>query len=251
MKKFIYIIAVSLSFGIFSCENEKIMYDYPDNRIGFIFPKNTDSTLTKTFVYDEAERVRDTVFIKLKTIGFLYNYDRAITFKQVTVADTINAEANVHYLGFDSPEYKGRLCVPADKDTVTIPIILLRDKSLLKETVLLRIAIAENEFFKLGFPKEVVKNVVISEELSMPSDWPKYGTAFNPYGKVKHRFLIEKSGLPWTNETMEQFKVDLAYFQYLKAEMKIELEKENARLKIEDPDNYPLSEADGTEVKFS
>lgn len=252
MKNLLYIIVVSLSFVVFSCEEaDRLMYDYPNDRVGIVFKSSTDSVLRKTFVYDPETCLRDTVFVELKTIGFLYDYDREVKFKQVMVDGKNNAEAGVHYVPFDSPELKEKMHIPAGKNIAAIPVILLRDNSLKEQEVFIQVTLVENEYFQLGFPKNITQNIIFSDKLSKPLKWDFGKYTIGDYGTVKHRFLIDKTGFLWDDATFQLlFRDDAPYGNFIYNKMKDELMKENERLKIEDPSHYPLSEADGTEVKF-
>lgn len=254
MKKYIFGFLTFVSFATFSCKNDKFIYDYPNDKVYFAY--TGDSVTRASFIAQPAEVVRDTVYIRVNTMGFVANYDREV---KIVQADTILvgkivAEPGVHYVAFNSPEMKGKIVVPAGKAKADIPIILLRDKSLLNSECLLYVKIVDNENFKLGFPTAQYNRVIFSEMLSMPKKWNYLEYHFGVYGQVKHKFLIDNSEYLWDDDYIDVLIADYTYMTLMSNKMKAKLVEENARLKElypDDPYKQVLRESDGTEVKFS
>ena len=72
-------------FGLFACEDDMDVYNSPDNRLNFVYELNTmaDTVIPRTFVYEGEDRVLDTVWLEVVTMGFVEDYDRPFTLEQV------------------------------------------------------------------------------------------------------------------------------------------------------------------------
>lgn len=112
------------------CHDSSELYDYPTNKIGFLLEGNVNKDITKTFIYDHSSIERDTIYLEMRTMGFVTSYDRRVLLEQ---ADALleagngiaNAVPGVHYVPFDSPEYDQFSVVPAGSAIARIPVILL------------------------------------------------------------------------------------------------------------------------------
>lgn len=254
MKKYIFGALIGISLATFSCKDDKLMYEYPFDKVYFKYTES-DSITRKSFVYDPVEVVRDTVFINLQTIGKVTNYDREVKIVQrdTTAVGKITAIPNVHFVAFDSPEMKGKMVIPAGASKAKIPIILLKDISLESSEALLYVEILDNENFLQGLPGALKNRVVFSCMLSKPALWRNMQYYFGDYGQVKHQFLIDQTGFKWDEDFVNAFAIDGNYVQAMAINMRKRLEEFNAALKEQypnDPSKQTLKEADGTVVKF-
>lgn len=198
-----------------------------------------------SFIYEPKSVVRDTFFLDVRTIGGLTNYDRLIKLEQVPEfrdsivfhpttklpVDTIKiavanqAQAGVHYVGFDSPEMKPLLVMKADQVTAKLPIILLRDASLENVSYRLRIAIRANDDFMLGETKSLAKTLSFSDRLERFYSWRLDNStapawlAFGKYSTVKHQFMYEVIDEP-IDEAWYQAVVSIGALQHYKNKLK-------------------------------
>lgn len=200
-----------------------------------------DSVNQSFFVYD-SDKMRDTVYVFVKTMGKVSSTDRPIALVQTNTGDDA-AVPGTHYVPLDDPEVTKHMYVPAGKVYAKIPIILLRDKSLQTSQKRLELEVAKNECFRPGIDAWR-KFVITTTDLAVkPAMWDsRWRYYFGPtFGSVKLKFIINATGytdfdnlpsdysyITWLKTTVQQ-----AFFDYNKAH----------------PDD-PLKEADGTLVTF-
>ena len=99
-----YAVLLSTMLLVFSCKQNLQTYDDPINRLNFYYPSNpSDSTTRYTFVFEEDDFVRDTVWLQVRTMGFLSDSDREISVKQIEVEGELNAKPGDHYVAIDDP----------------------------------------------------------------------------------------------------------------------------------------------------
>lgn len=249
---------IPLTFLLFvSCEKDLPVYDYPDNELNFDLKLNSTTGIAEEFSYSfvfAGENVeKDTAWFTVNTQGFLADYDRPFELKQVPAGEGLkDAVAGQHYVSFDSEEMRKFLVIPANSNTVKIPVLVLKDASLEQEDVHLFFEIKENEHFKQGLPVYRTAKLSISNRLSKPTSWGRaHDYYFDPYGPVKHRFMIEVTGLTWDDEFCQKIQDDndFGYIQYLTTKLYKALEAENAARAARGEDI--LREADGSPVTFT
>lgn len=266
MKKMMYLLAtVALAFAFASCEKDLEPNRDQTSRLNFVydgpFDRYTVSDLEQyyegdsynnksySFIYDGNGTDRDTVWFKIGVSGFLYDYPRPVAFQQIAIADTIdNAEAGVHYVAFTDPSLASYYTVPANVDTLSIPVILLRDPSLEEKDVVLRFGFMENDYFKVGIPEMSYRTLWITARLVEPKLWPS--DYFGAWGQVKHQLMVEWTGDKWDYDyCLEFYASEFAYRDYLSNWMAEKLVEENKKHLEETGDIY--READGTPVDFT
>ena len=241
-----------LGILLYSCNDSSELYDYPVNKIGFLLEEGENKIISKTFVYDHSEIVRDTVYLKMRTMGFVTKEDRPVVLEQMefelqTASDTSNAVAGVHYVPFDDAEYEGFAVVKGGSAEASIPVILLRHASLADGPVVLKVRIVENDIFQSINPELSVKTIVFSDILQRPLLWGtgSYITRmFGAWGPVKHHFFIDHSDEFWDDTFLLELQNDYPYLQYWRSRMRQLVAEENARRATEGED--PLQEDDGT-----
>lgn len=224
-----------LLIGLASCEKDLPVYDYPDNMLNFeltISQETKEPELTSySFVYVPEEIQKDTVWVTVKTMGFLSDENRPFELKQVTSGGK-DAEAGVHYVSFDDAELKSRFYfIPAGEVERRIPIVVLKDASLSTESVNLYFTFKDNGYFRSGYPLYSEMHLNISNMLAKPAAWNDYADHyFDKYGPVKHKFMIDVTGLKWDNDFLETHLYgEQGYLTYLAQLCDKELRKENAR----------------------
>ncbi len=173
--------------------------------------------VSSTFIYEAPEVLRDTVYIRLNTIGGIADQDRAVTLEQVTeydityvrdpltnkITDSVvkekpfKAVPGTHYVALNDPSMQSLLVVRASKAFDSLPIILLRDASLKDNSYRLRLRIVANNEFATGETKAIEKTIVFSDRLERFESWktdtytsPAFGS-FGKYSIPKHQFMID------------------------------------------------------------
>lgn len=195
MKKIsIYILWLLPVFGLFACEDDMDVYNSPEKRLNFVYePYMADTVIPRTFVYDAATRVFDTVWLDIETMGFIEEHDRPFVLEQVEKGDGEQAVAGKHYIAFDDPLVAVHYKIPAGKNGARVPVVLKRDPSLKQQAVTLCIKIGHNEDFISGYDIYQKKVIVFSDMLEKPMHWNSLAVYYfaGKYGKVKHQFMID------------------------------------------------------------
>lgn len=217
------------------CHDSSELYDYPTNKIGFLLEGNVNKDITKTFIYDHSSIDRDTIYLEMRTMGFVTSYDRRVLLEQADAlleagSGIANAVPQVHYVPFDSPEYDQFSVVPAGGATAHIPVILLRAPSLAHERVALRVRIVDTEEFVAVNPEASVKTIFFSDMLEKPEKWDAYfEKQFGKWGAVKYRFMLDNSTELWDDAFIEVLMNDFPYMQFWQTRLNNLLDKENSR----------------------
>jgi len=212
MKKYSFIIVLLLAIAAGCHKADYLLY----NDTARIQMADT-STLTSTFVYENAAVTRDTVYIRVNTIGGITGKDRAVKLQQVKEYDVTytrdpvtnkitdstvkekpyQAVAGKHYVAFDDPSMQALLVIRANKAFDSLPVILPRDASLKTNSYRLRIGVAANDAFAIGEKKAIEKPIQFSDMLERFASWkvdnssaPAYNT-FGKYSVGKHQFMID------------------------------------------------------------
>ena len=77
----------------------------------------------------------------------------------------------------------------------SVGIVVLRDASLKKASVRLRLRLKENEDFALGERRLQEQTIIISDKLEMPSNWNYTTKAYlGNYSAPKHRLMMQVVG---------------------------------------------------------
>lgn len=243
-------LTASFALALASCENELPVYSFPDDSLNFQvkLDETSGEVMEKnySFIYSGDDVMVDTLWFKVDTQGFLSDTDRPFQLQQIPSGeDFVDAQADVHYLGFDSEEMRSRLVIPAGANTARFPIVVYRHASLSEGDVRLYFQVKPNGIFSQGMlPYRTVK-VVISNTLSKPDGWENY--YFGTYGPVKHKFMIDETGLRWDDDFCTSLD-DFGYIQYLTMMLHQRLQEVNAERKKQGLDI--LKEATGKAVKF-
>ena len=206
------IISSLMFLTVLGCSEADLMLYQDEPRVYLGGYSRSEST---TFYYDEASVERDTIYISVETMGGPKDYDRPVTFSQVTKYDTeyvvengvnvdsivtenpYNAVPGTHYVPFDSDEAKALMVIPANEVSALIPVILLRDPSLKKNEYYLDFELSANSEFKIGGAKEDVRyEIIFADKLVKPNFWSLIydGYYFGAYSTRKHEFMIDVSG---------------------------------------------------------
>lgn len=250
----------------FSDEEGLLIFYYGDNL-------TTDQVTSKmgrgshSFKLNSSEeQTRDTVWIKVNTIGKLSTNSRPLVLQQVPEADVNNAVVGKHYVDFEDPTLADLYQIPAKQNEALIPVVVLRDPSLETDgDVVLKITFKDNGYFKAGYPEFATYTLTISDRLARPNMWDELYLEydFGAYGPQKHELMIKWSGNAWDDTYIQSLATkvyypgygemwqlnDGAYLTYLSGWFSRKLAEENAERLANGKDVY--READGTEVDFT
>jgi hypothetical protein len=208
------------------------------------------ATISSTFVYEANTVTRDTVYIKVNTIGDIKNYDREVKLVQIPETGQLNAAvAGVQYVPTDDPSLKSLMVVKANAATAMLPVVLLRDASLKENSYRLRLELAPNEQFGRGEVQMRSRAIIFSDRLERFYSWRvDNGTApafytFGKYSTRKHQFMIDNLH-EQIDESWYQIAVTIGALQNYGNLLKDKLKTFNS-----DPDNIasgnaPLRETD-------
>lgn len=245
------ICALLVSVAFVGCEKGLPVYDYPHNSLNFVvtLDEETNEAVEKnySFVYAGDAVKTDTIWVTVTTQGFLSDKDRPFQLQQITAGEgKKDAQAGVHYESFDSEQMLSRhLVIPAGASKHKFPIVVYRDPSLTEYDVFLYFQIKPNEYFGQGLTNYRTVKLVISNSLKRPEGWEEY--YFGTYGPVKHKFMIDETGLRWDDDFCTSL-TDFGYIQYLTMMLHQRLQEVNAERKKQGLDI--LKEENGKAVKF-
>ena len=237
---FIRLFAAGVLVAAASCSEHYPMYDLKDTRLGFryVFDENAqkvlDSTIRYTFVYQPATVTEDTVWVELKTSGFLSDADRSFEIEQVPAApdnihtslpegaEVINAEPGVHYRPFTEAGIKEKMVVKGGCAEARFPVVFFRHADMQKNKIYLRLKVKENANFKESFPADRFMVIESSDMLSKPKEWGLGAIEYyftGPYSDAKLRFMIDNASWKvddkWFAEHFSSYSVDMGYTGYL------------------------------------
>lgn len=205
---------------------------------------NKIDSINHSFVLLSSDVLTDTVLVRVNTMGALSSQARPVTVVQTNAGVEGSAVAGVHYVSFDDAALKPLLQVSAGKEFVDIPVVFIRDTSLLSGRVRLELALEKNDYFRPGVIDKLKFTLTTSDLLEKPSAWDTRWFIFlgQSWGPVKMRFLIDITGYDDWYTTPN----DMSLLQYFGALAKQKLLEYNAA----HPDE-PLREANGDLVSFS
>lgn len=194
MNRSIYFLLVFLAAAVTGCSKTDYLLYNDSARVQL----NDTTTVSSTFVYEPAAKIRDTVYIRVNTIGKIANYDRAVKLVQVAEKNEPNpAVSNVHYVSMDDPSLKNAMVIKANAVSALIPVVLLRDVSLKDKSYHLRLQLAANDQFGLGEIQKRSCAIIFSDRLERFYSWrfdTSVAPAFITFGKYstrKHQFMID------------------------------------------------------------
>ena len=170
MKNKFLILWMLSSVLLAACDEELTPYNVDTCWLGFDMENSADTLVYRTFIYSGPQAETDTVWIPLKTIGKVVDYDRPVKLVQLPVEDSC-AVAGKHFVAFDDAALHSCYIIPAGKTRTELPVVLKRDVSLKTDKVLIEIAIGENEYFVPGFvlPKCIYVWAVSYTHLTLPT----------------------------------------------------------------------------------
>ncbi|MDR2130435.1 MAG: DUF4843 domain-containing protein [Odoribacteraceae bacterium] len=212
---------------LWACEEEWFLYR-GERYVQFTNPSSY--TLRRSFATLPSIVTRDTVYCTVDYLGDLVDAPLYFDLVQVehqqwrieydefgNVIDSIalpvlQAEAGVHYEVLD----KTKMFIPPRGVSASIPIVFLRASSLLSEERYLRLRVIPGPGLQAGTRGKLENVFLITALLVKPDLWdvPFYSNIFGKYSRVKHRFMIDNSGLNWDDVTLKQLERDTPIFQF-------------------------------------
>lgn len=255
-----------------SCSEKWPMYDSQENRLGFEFTRDMygkviDSLVRYTFVYEPETTLTDTIWLDVRTLGFLTDYDRQFEIEQTPIEpkdlgtlyegeELTDAEAGLHYVPFDDPSIKERLVVKAGTNGSIFPLVVKRDDPELRNgKFYIKLKVKENENFKESYPTRRYRIIEISDIISKPQYWNYTAQHYfcGKYGPEKLRFMINNSDWKvdedFFKDLFEDYDVDMGYTGYLSSYYTEKLVQYNRERQQQGLD--VLKESDGTIVRFT
>lgn len=245
MNKILYIIIILGIIPFLGCE-ENVALEYQDDpALYFAYEQyGQKDSISQTFFILNSSIDRDTVYVKINTMGKLSDKDRPVKLVQTNIGEPGAAIPGVHYIPFEDAEVAKRFVIPAGKSYGNVPVIVLRDPSLELGVYRLELAIEQNEYFRPGINTLCNFVVKTTAQTVKPSNWDTTWRYYfgRSWGSVKMRFIIDATGYTeW-----ELLPSDISFVSFLSSQVKLKFEEYN----LANPDN-PLREADGTLVSFT
>ena len=251
-KNIFYLWMLFLAWGMTGCEQQNVERYENDPRLYFFRGMDYDrvpvfsqgDSITQSFFLLPEDQQRDTVYVALETMGMFSDHARPFRLVQTNVGEPDAAIAGKHYVAFDSEEMQPQMKIPAGCVRYYLPLIVMRDPSVAEAKVRLKIAVEENDYFKIGIDARAKLMVTITAAAERPKNWSSsWSYIFGDWGAKKMWFLVNYVGVRDFNQVPE----DYGYRKYLTAFAIQKLRDYNAD--EANPDR-PLREADGTLVTF-
>lgn len=239
-------IILSSVIAFSSCEKDIMGYEQ-DARVYF-FERANDVTATRitqrsfTFLTLKEEQRKDTLHIKVKTMGEVSANDR------YPIAKTLK-EGTTAVEGTDYEFIPG--LVAANQIEGYVAVVLHRTARLKQETVVLNLTIGESTDFKGGVREDDTFSLSWSDRLVRPDTWP---FAFGAYSNVKYQFVIDELGIAdYPAQLSPRIEAkpgeySLADLTDMASLLRIRLREVNEQ-NVGNP-NYPLRDENGVLIVF-
>lgn len=187
--------------------------------------------LSYSFVWGSATRQRDTVYLPVRVLGGPADYDRTADLEQVfdsAATEDVQAKPSVHYVPFNDEGARKLLTVRAGRVIDSIGVIVLRDASLAKAAVRLRLRIKENNEFGVGETKKLERSIVISDLLEKPSTWDRTTDYYlGTYSTAKHQLMLKVVGGKVDDEWITKVNASTSLMVYWRGKFEEALENFN------------------------
>lgn len=246
MKKIAFLIFTTIAM-LTACEEKLPLYSDHQAYLNFDIKYKEDTLVNYSFVFSKG-LTKDTVWIRLNTMGYLSNKNRPFKLKQVAMGKK-DAVPGKHYIALDSKQMQQYLFIPANKTYAYVPVIVLKHPTLDNDIYSLRIKVEDNGTFNPGYREQNFIQIDITSKLNKPTQWSVFmNYFFGKWGPVKHQFMMDVTGKTWDDNFLKSLFKDQNYTKYLVNKLTRALEKKNEQLKAK---GKPiLKEADGTIVAF-
>lgn len=262
-----YILGISICWLLTAgCSDDFMSFEGTD-RIQFA----TRGEEVYTFAYFPESKQRDTLHIKIMSVGEVRDYPRSIRFEQVTKEwkyfyDEKDSKKAVDssYMDMDFPAVAGvhfeplgennTFVLPANRNELNLTVIVKRDDDALQKNAhKLVLHLLPSEDFGTGEPLKLTKSITISDKLERPTRWKDnsfyYARYLGGWSERKHRLMIDVTEEKWDNEFLAYIINSYDTWtlrDYYLAKIKKALADYNA-----DPrNNPPMKDENGKEVVF-
>lgn len=214
-----------------SCSEDSGLVYADRARLQFDADGSSISDLSYSFVWGSSTRQRDTVYIPVRVLGGPADYDRTADLEQVfdsAATEDAQAKASVHYVPFTDEGARKLLTVRAGHVTDSIGVIVLRDASLAKAAVRLRLRIKENNDFGGGETGKLERSLIISDLLEKPSTWNRTTDYYlGTYSTVKHQLMVKVVGGKVDDEWITKANASTSLMVYWRGKFEEALEDFN------------------------
>lgn len=189
-KNRIFMLLVLLVAG-YGCESEYEDYSGTDA----IYMNETTDTTRFSFTYVDVDRqVQE---IKIKTIGQVYDYDRAVNLR-ITPVNAVE--------GVDFELLADQYVVKAGENSLVVPIVMIRTGALQKEEKVIDMELLENEHFKTYYDygsgdrvtwvktNRLKQTLIFSEFMNQrPATWDPY--VLGTFSQKKFNLICNEMGI--------------------------------------------------------
>lgn len=180
MKTYAYLALALLTTGLASCEEEQVGF-YASGQDGIYFNYENEKEFEQSVNFADyitADSAFLSVWVKLKTVGYLSDQDRKVTLKQEQMEAYRQADIEI-------PE----IVVPAGAAEVNVRVKVLRPK-LQDIKYAVKLSIDGSNGLADGIKEKASFTIYAEETYEQPGVWnsdPK--TYFGEWNVAKHRFL--------------------------------------------------------------
>lgn len=209
------------------CKQDDYM-EYPADlaSVCFVYPSWGNDSVVYSFAL-HPNVSSDVVKIPVKLIGYASNADREISIEPV-------AESSTARLGTDYVIERAVIAGGAYDDSISIRVN--KTATLDNGDLVATFRLAENAFFAEAPVNYAQFRLILTNQLSEPTEWP-----FGDYSVIKHRFVIQTIGIATGYETWSAS--DVIRYRRILTEALYEYNKAH-------PDN-PLKDENGLLISFA
>ncbi|TDQ72240.1 DUF4843 domain-containing protein [Sphingobacterium yanglingense] len=190
--KNIFIIGL-LFLSLASCRKDPQSVFSGQDGVTFYYKSGPEQdSVSYSFKANVVPKTKDTVYIKMRLVGKLANYDREIS----VVADKgSTAVEGTHFI-------LPKTFMQADSFEVRYPVVLLNSPDLVSKTVRLVLRVADSKDLIVGTVGQAdystrntaVFKINFSNNLIKPDYWDYIGGYVGPYSNVRYQFMIDALG---------------------------------------------------------
>ncbi|MHA4893564.1 DUF4843 domain-containing protein [Pedobacter sp. PWIIR3] len=240
------LLGLMMTIGFTSCKKD--LEAYTDAPQVYFFERANDLLATRitnksfSFLSLPSTVLKDTIKIKVKTMGFPKDYDRVVRGK-------FKAEGSTAVEGQNFDFVDG--VVKANQVEGILPVVLYRTADIKSKTVQLNLSIAETKDFKPGVVEDNAFSIIWSDNLVKPSNWDLgLSFFFGAYSTTKYRYIIDVLGI--TSFTLQaSARVPLKPGEYSSAMMTdFKIRMKEALAAYNSSHTTPLTDENGVLVTF-
>lgn len=243
-----YLLYILWMLVLSSCAKD--LEPYKNQPQVYFFERATDLNKTRvttksfSFMSFPSTVTKDTLKIKVKTMGYPADYDRVVRGK--LIAEGTTAVEGVNFDFIDG-------LVKAGQVEGQLWILLYRTADIKTRTLQLNLSIAETKDFKPGVVEDDFFSVSWSDNVVKPSNWDgliSLSAFFGTYSTVKYRFIIDILGV--TEFKLQQSgRVPLVEGEYSSAMMTdFKIRMKEALAVYNSTHATPLTDENGVLVTF-